>query len=295
MIHITLLFQIILITTLFTGCSPEQITSQTTNNADHSDIMDISTWDFDDETTEQIIPATRPTKSEDQYSIVVSTFTGDHHAESASAARQQLVTQYPAIGRNLVLRPRSRGSVLSYGNYQGYDDIQAKKDIKMLRSIPSTRGTPLFTQIMLMRFKAPRNMDDLHPYDLWSVRREFPKLVPIYTLEVAVWGDFGGGQFPQAKRRAAAEKYASDLRGRGFKAYFHHNDDVELSSVTVGLFGNSAVDAETGFYSHEVDAIRSRFPARLVNGQQVMEYYNPLKPELGSSVQIPCLAEVPID
>lgn len=257
--------------------------------------MDISTWDFGDETTTQVIPTQRSTQNENQYAIVVATFTGDHHAESASATRLQLVSQYPSIGHNLVLRPRSRGSVLSYGNYRGYDDIKAKKDIEMLRSIPTTRGTPLFTQIMLMKFKASRSLDNLHPYDLWTVRREFPKMVPIYTLEVAVWGDFESGQFPQAKRRAVAEKYASELRGKGFKAYFHHNDDVELSSVTVGLFGHSAVDAETGFYSQEVEATMSRFPARLVNGQQVMEYFNPSKPEMGSNVQPPCLAEVPID
>jgi hypothetical protein len=295
MTHYFLFFRIILFISVFAGCSTETTTKPPSPNTSQGDIMDLSTWDFDDETSTQVIPTQRSTQNKDQYAIVVATFTGDHHEESASATRLQLVSQYPSIGHNLVLRPRSRGSVLSYGNYRGYDDIKAKKDIEMLRNIPTARGTPLFTQIMLMKFKASRSLDNLHPYDLWTVRREFPKMVPIYTLEVAVWGDFESGQFPQEKRRAVAEKYASELRGKGFKAYFHHNDDVELSSVTVGLFGHSAVDAETGFYSHEVEAMMSRFPARLVNGQQVREYFNPSKPEMGSNVQPPCLAEVPID
>ena len=85
------------------------------------------------------------------------------------------------------------------------------------------------------------------------------------------------------------------MRKKGFEAFFYHNDDVGLSSVTVGLFGHNAVDAETGFYSPEVDAMISRFPVRLVNGQEVQEYFDPTNPSLGSNVQPPVLAEVPVD
>ena len=165
----------------------------------------------------------------------------------------------------------------------------------MLRGVVTPQRRPLFVQVLLMKFKPPRSIQNLHPYDLWTVRREFPTMVPIFTLEVGVWGDFDSGQFPKAKRRQAAEGYAAQLRQKGYEAFFYHNDDAGLSSVTVGLFGHKAVDGETGFYSPEVDAMISRFPARLINGQEVLEYFDPTNHSLGSSAQPPCLAEVPVD
>jgi len=262
--------------------------------------MDTTTWDFGevDMNSPQHMVGTqyqqRQQQQEDQFAIVVATFTGDEHARSAAATHTRLMGQFPTIGRKLIQRPRSRGTALTYGNYQGYDDPEAKKDIAMLRTVPTVQGTPMFRQVLLLRFKASRLLQNLHPHDLWTVRREFPKIVPIFTLEVAVWGDFDSGQFPTKKRRAAAEGYASELRAKGFEAFFYHNDDAELSSVTVGLFGHSAVDAETSFYSYEVEALLSRFPVRHVNGQEVQVYFDPETPSLGSTVQPPCLAEVPV-
>jgi len=277
-------------------CGPEVSSPQAKRVSNPSDSMDISTWDFgeveigDSGHVQNIL-----VQEGNQYAIVVATFTGRQHAQSASAMKSQLAAQYPQFGQLLALRPRSRGSVLSYGQYQGYDDPQAQKDMAKLRKMVTPQGRALFAQVLLMKFKPPRPIQNLHPYDLWTVRREFPTMVPIFTLEVAVWGDFDSGQFPNAKRRGAAEGYATQLRKKGFEAFFYHNDDVGLSSVTVGLFGHNAVDAETGFYSPEVDAMISRFPVRLVNGQEVQEYFDPTNPSLGSNVQPPVLAEVPVD
>ena len=277
-------------------CAPETTPTQPRQSSWQGDIMDISTWDLGAEEIDGIATSPyTPNQSENQYAIVVATFTGDQHAQSAKVTRNRLSGQYPAIGSRLAFRPRSRGSVLTYGNYRGYDDPQAKVDIAMLRSIPTQQGTPLFAQVMLMKFKASRLRQHLHPYDLWTVRREFPTMVPIFTLEVAIWGDFDSGEFPQARRRAVAEGYANELRNKGFEAFFYHNDEAEMSSVTVGLFGHNAVDAETGFYSPEVDAMLSRFPVRLVNGEEVLVFFDPANPSLGSNIQPPCLAEVPVD
>jgi hypothetical protein len=258
--------------------------------------MDTSTWDFGEIDVEEVgAPSySTPTTPTEQFAIVIATFTGPQHNSVANATRNQLAMQY-AMFRDVTIRQRSRGSALTFGSYTGYDDPKAKEDIAMLRSIQGTNGRPLFAQVMLMKCKTPQARGKLHPYDLWTIRREFPTLVPIFTLEVAVWGDFDSGVFPKDRRRAAAEGYATELRRKGFEAFFYHNDESELSSVTVGLFGHSAVDAETGFYSPEVDAMMSRFPARLVNGEEVREFFNPRKPELGSTIQRPCLAEVPID
>ena len=276
------------------GCGPETTTpSNSSSTNEFGDIMDASTWDYDDE-----LPTNRDgavAQAIDQYAIVVSTFTGDGAEESAAAALVTLSRQYPSLGQGLSIRKRSRGAVLTFGNYSGYKDPVAKNDMAMLRSIVTTQGMPLFGQVLLIKFKPPRDRNNLHPYDLWTARRDYPTIVPMFTLEVAVWGDFESGEFPKNRRQSSAEGYASELRARGFEAFFYHNDDSGLSSVTVGLFGPSSVDPETGFYSPEVEAMLSRFSERLVNGQPIMVYYDSNNPSLGSSVQRPCLAEVPVD
>lgn len=287
---------VIILPLVLVCCGPEVSSTQTHQAPFQNDSMDISTWDFgeveiDDSSSSHHVMI----KNEEQFSIVIATFTGQQHANSAAATKAQLAMQYPQIGQSLVVRPRSRGSALTFGQYSGYDDPQAKKDMAMLRRAVSPQGRPIFAQVLLMKFKPRRSAKNLHPYDLWTVRREFPTMVPIFTLEVAVWGDFDSGQFPESKRRQAAEGYASQLRQQGYEAFFYHNDDAGLSSVTVGLFGHNAVDGETGFYSPEVDAMISRFPVRVVNGQEVQEYFDPKNRALGSSVQPPCLAEVPVD
>ncbi len=277
-------------------CGPEVSSTQTHKAPPQNDSMDISKWDFGEvEIGDSGSLHHTMMQNEEQFSIVVATFTGQQHANSAAATKTQFAMQYPQIGQSLVIRPRSRGSALSFGQYSGYDDPQAKKDMAMLRRVVTPQGRPLFAQVLLMKFKPPQSTKNLHPYDLWTVRREFPTTVPIFTLEVAVWGDFDSGKFPKAKRRQVAEGYASQLRQKGYEAFFYHNDDAGLSSVTVGLFGHNAVDGETGFYSPEVDAMISRFPVRLVNGQEVLEYFDSTNRSLGSSVQPPCLAEVPVD
>ena len=286
-----LCFCSLLISILF-GCTPE---ASETRMQSRQDVMDISTWDFGDGATTHNRTVLHQETPRNEYSIAVATFTGDSQMTAARSTLSMLVMQYPSIARRLQIRERSRGTVITYGQYTGFDDPTAKQDIDMLRSIPTAQGSPLFRQILLSKFRPPRSQQVLHPHDLWTVRREFPMIVPIYTLEVAVWGDFDSGKFPRDRRRTAAQNYVSDLRAKGFDAYFYHNDDKELSSVTVGLFGFTAIDAETGFYSPEVEAVLARFPERLVNGQPILEYLNPNNPSLGTKVQRPCLAEVPVD
>jgi hypothetical protein len=282
-------------TLLLLSCGPEvAVSSKPSSRSATGDIMDVSTWDNNTQKTESLSPTPRVAK-QDQFAIVVATFTGDASRSSAVASMKVLSQQYPTLGRGLTVRDRSRGTALSFGNYTGYQDPLAKKDMGVLKAMTTPQGKPLFGQVLLLKFKQPRNWNNLHPHDLWSVRKQYPKIVPIFTLEVAVWGDFESGQFPIDRRHATAEQYASALRAKGFEAYFLHNDSGELSSVTVGLFGPDAVDPETGFYAPEVDALLSRFPEYLVNGHSIRVFFDPNNHSLGSSVQQPQLAEVPVD
>mgnify|MGYP006160358017 FL=1 len=284
---------VILVATSLAGCGPESThTPPSTMPSQFADSMDVDTWDFGDK------PASyydNQNIDHDQYAIVVATFTGGGHLSAANATLTTLSRQYLTLAPHLKVRERSRGSAITYGSYSGYDDVAASKDIKMLQAAVSPRGAKLFGQIMLSKFKSLRARRELHPFDLWTVRREYPTVVPIYTLEVAVWGDFESGQLPNEQRRKAAERYASELRTKGFEAFFYHSEETELSSVTVGLFSYKALDPETGFYSTEVEAMLSRFPSRLVNGQPVLQYFDPGNPSKGSTEQKPCLAEVPVD
>ena len=290
--RICLLSAVILMGTSLAGCGPEATHTSPLAPSQAADSMDVDAWDFGDQPTSYY---DNQEQSKDQFAIVVATFTGGGHLSAANAALTTLKRQYLTLAPLLKVRERSRGSVIAYGSYTGYDDEAAGKDIKMLHTVVSAQGMQLFGQVMLSKFKSPRARRELHPYDLWKVRREYPTIVPIYTLEVAVWGDFESGQLPQAQRRAAAERYASELRAKGFEAFFYHSDETELSSVTVGLFSYKALDPETGFYSIEVEAMLSRFPHRLVNGQPVLQYFDPSNPSQGSTEQKPCLAEVPVD
>ncbi len=275
------------------GCAPETTTPAPKAQ---DDLLDLSTWDFGEVDVEETAsPLTRSYEDDAVYAIAVGTFSGIGHQESAKKALASLSMQYPRLAQQLQVRDRSRGSVLAFGSYEGYGDPNVARDIDTLKRIVNPQGKPLFGQIFISKFRTPLALRKLHPHDLWSIRKEFPTIVPIYTLEVAVWGDFGGGQFPTAKRRAAAEAYASELRARGNEAFFYHNDDRDISSVTVGLFGHNAIDASTGFYSPEVDAMLARFPERLVNGEQVLEYLDPHNQSFGTRVQQPILAEVPVD
>ncbi len=278
------------------GCGTQSSVTPNSSTAGASarsgDNTDISTWDFGDAPLPRSAHAPQ---DKDQFAIVVATFTGSGHHSAAQATLSSLSMKYPTLGPSLRARERSRGSVVTYGNYSGYDDSSAKQDLDMLRTVVNANGSTPFGQVMLSKFKSPKARQQLHPHDLWTVRREYPTIVPIYTLEVAIWGDFESGQLPKERRRVAAEQYAAELRKKGFEAYFFHNDDIDLSSVTVGLFSYKAIDPETGFYSLEVEAMMSRFPSRLTNGQPILQYYDPNNPSQGSMEQKPCLAEVPVD
>lgn len=257
------------------------------------DQIDLSEWGYEEEATPTKV--VNPESGKTTYAITVATFTGPHHNEAAREAASAFVLLKPDVGRMLVVRARRRGSVLTFGSFSGYGDPDAQEAIKLLRSIRLANGQPAFGQMILTRFRSPRAMQSLHPYDLWTVRRDYPTVVPIYTLDVAIWGDFDSGQLPKAKRRSLAENYAASLRNKGFESFFYHDEEKNLSSVTVGLFDYKAVDAETGFYSWEVETLLEQFQERLVNGEQFMEFKNVYDQSLGMKPQHPRLVEVPID
>ena len=159
----------------------------------------------------RIVPRTPPRPAPDRYGIVLATFPGAGSAEAATSLRLQLAPAFPGLASKILLHERRNGWVVAFGDYTGFDDPRARQDIEMIRRLRGPRGNQLFPQVLLTRFRAPRAMSDLHPLDLWSVRQEYPDIDPLYTLDIAIWGDFESGQWSASKRRSARRAAAEEM------------------------------------------------------------------------------------
>ena len=66
-----------------------------------------------------------------------------------------------------------------------------------------------------------------------------------------------------------------------------------MSMVTVGVFDHRAIDGQTGLRSPQVERFLMDFPERMVNGEQVIDLYDPSDPSKGGRPQEPRIVEVP--
>jgi hypothetical protein len=76
-------------------------------------------------------------------------------------------------------------------------------------------------------------------------------------------------------------------------AFYHHDSVREMSMVTVGVFDHRAIDGQTGLRSPQVERFLMDFPKRMVNGEPVIDLYDPNNPEKGGRTQQPRIVEVP--
>ena len=226
------------------------------------------------------------------WTIVLQTFsTGDHQA-----AARRMLSQLPSIDpllANARAHPTAEASMVIYGSYQAPDDPAAQADLKLIKSI-SIGERPVFARAMLTRIDPRTAPGQFKPFELLSVRQRYPKVDPLYTLDIAIWGtNFESGELSLQQVQAEAEAYTRRLRTQGIDAYFHHDPDRGLSTVSVGLFDHRAINAESGLYHPTVDAFIRRFPARLVNGEPLRVYIIPQRPASGTEIQQPRLVLVP--
>ena len=225
------------------------------------------------------------------WSLVLETFAQPGHQAAAANMLGELAKVSPELAAARV-HTTAEGSMVVYGRYQNPQDAAAQRDLAWIKSV-KLQGRPVFPRAMLTRIRKPAPPRSLHPFLLRAARLRYPKVDPLYTMEVAVWGDFGSGKLTLQEIQKAAEGYCHQLRTQGLEAYFHHDADKQLSSVTVGLFDRRAIDARSGFYSAEVEAMFRRFPAHLVNGEPLQELIDRDRPHLGTKVQTPRLVIVP--
>ena len=225
-----------------------------------------------------------------EWAIVLFTFTGLNHANEAVSAAARLRTIGPDFA-TVRSHTDDKGSMVLFGVYTSGDDPAAQTDLARLRAVPGRDGRRLFPRVMLSYIEPPQAV--ISPLDLRSVRRTYGPDRVIYTLDIAVWIAPDDSKVRYTDLRAQAEAYARQLRQRGFEAYFYHNERAQISSVTIGMFGQGAVDPQSGILSPEVQALARDFPARLNNGQPLLLPIDRFRPERGTRPQGPILVEVP--
>ncbi len=206
-------------------------------------------------------------KEDRRWGIILQTFSGEDHAQLAEAACVQLRRRYPLLAEAFV-REKANGSVVMVGRFTGTDDPAAKPLVKEVQALTDGNDRP-FARSFLTRVDTART-GAMGAFDLRRARLANPTARTLYSVEVAVWSDFGSGEISVDEIRRKAEAFTAQLRAQGLPAFYNHDDDRRMSIVTIGIFGENAYNAKTTLYSDEVEAIKKRFPKLLVNGEDLL-------------------------
>lgn len=231
------------------------------------------------------------------WTIVLATSSGDDAQRSAAQTLQSIRTRVPDLASARVI-PLHSGAIVAYGAYSDVRDDKAQKDLAWIKKVTVGAGRPFATATLTRAPVSALAKGPLKPHDLRTAREMYPDVDPLYTLQVGVWLDPDGETMRPADVRANAEKQVEELRLRGYEAYFFHDRVKVVSIVTVGLFGKSAVvmdeSLKTPVYSDEVLDLLKKFPAHLVNGNELLEPNSANLPKkMGTRVQTPKLVVVP--
>lgn len=226
-----------------------------------------------------------------RWSVMLATFTQEDHASRANAFRTELVREYPELSRAEVRRV-GKGSAIVIGRFDAPADKSAQAELKRVKAIERNERKP-FASVILVRTATDDSSAIRKPRDIRNLRARYPKVRPLFSLQVAAWSTFGEKGVDYAEMRNAAERYCAELVAKGNDAWFHHDDDSETSIVTVGFFDKRAYDAKSTLFSPEVEDLMRQFPAHLVNGEPLLIPIDPSNPKSRTKPQ-PCrLVEVP--
>ena len=235
--------------------------------------------------------ATRPGGSgSGRWSVLLATTTGPDARATAMTVRDEIAKRVPAL-RDAFVSPTQRGFVVLAGRFPSPEDAEAQRRLAEVKAV-TDRGAPLFPRAMLTRTSANADLGPPGPNDLRTVRQNVPAR-DLYTVQVAAWGTFGSPDISMDQVRRSAEDFCRQLRSQGSEAYYFHDLDAEISTVTVGVFGEDAYDPRSTLFSPEVDDVMKRFPKHLVNGEEVLIPTDPDDPSKGGVPQAPRLVEIP--
>ncbi len=236
--------------------------------------------------------ATAAPASQGRWSVLLGTFSGEDHEVRAAEFETEVQRRYPVFGE-VFIEPRRGGSMVVAGRFASTDDPAAQEALALAKGITAGGGRP-FAAAMLVRRTTAADAAPPKPYDLRSLRARYPGRAEIYTLQIGVWGTFGTREIDPNEVRRRAELEVARLRAQGYEAWFHHDPDSELSTITVGSFGADAYDPRSTLYAPEVERLMRAFPKHLINGEEVLvpadqRRAGELRP------QGPRLVEVPFD
>ncbi|MHC4910691.1 MAG: hypothetical protein ACYTF9_13345 [Planctomycetota bacterium] len=224
------------------------------------------------------------------WGIVLKTFSDLGHETSARTMVQDLAQVDGRLGRKAWINSTDKGSMVVYGRYAAADSPAATRDLEWIKGLELS-NRQVFPRAMLS-FVRPQRTTGWADYELMSVRDLFPHIDILYTLEIEVWGEFGGHlTWAQVQRKAEAR--ARELRAAGEQAYVYHDGSKNMSMVTVGLFDHKVVDAASGIDHPNVAFLKRRFPHRLVNGEQLLEPIDPRRLSRGTQPSGSRLVSVP--
>ena len=250
------------------------------------------------QTSENTSPLIRSqTSSEPQkrlsvvWGVLLNTFDGLGHEMAAQRMAQTCRSMSPILN-NTWIHSKRRGSSVLIGRFRSADDPAARRCSAM--SEPSKGMVDRSFLDPCWFGLIPENVQKI--LGRWNssgseVRSPIRRCTPC-RLKCGVI--LARVNFQPRRFAPRAEEACARLRREGWTAYVHHEVDRVISSVTVGLYDNRSIDAESGL---DLDAAliraRKRFPHHLVNGEELQEPIDPRRPALGTRRQAPQLVEVP--
>ena len=203
---------------------------------------------------------------------MLGTYAGDAHPQTAEAMRQRMIQTAPEIGAARV-HSTTKGSMIIFGRYEAVDDPAAQTALKDIKSIQVNRTRP-FGFAMLSRIVPEVPTASLDPIDLRTVRRRYPNMDELFTLQIAVWVT-ADNEFSVEQARAESEAFARRLRAEQHEAYFYHDPVKGTSHVSIGVFDETAYDPKSTLFSPQVERLLRRFPHLLVNGEEALVQVDP--------------------
>lgn len=211
------------------------------------------------------------------WSVLLQSFPASRGAHRAAAAELiQRSAQIDPAFRRAFIHTDDRGSMALFGQHASVNAPEAQADLEFVKGI-ELGELPLFPRAMLTPIRIPRDPATIGPNELLSVRVQRPQYRELYTFQIGVWGTFaeyaerGEDVMSWAEVRRAAERNVAALRSQGYQAYYHHDEDKELSMVTVGVFDRSAYDAQAGLYlAPRLEQLAREFTSHQINGEEVL-------------------------
>lgn len=252
--------------------------------------LDVDWAELENEGREALEGGPQGTK----WTIVLKTFAGSGKQDAAMTMIRNAAGIDPRLSESRV-HQTSSGSMVVFGLYDSVDSQAAQADLEFIKAV-EFRGRQVFPRPIFTRINLDHAAGRFGRFELLAVRKlpQYARIDPLYTLQVAVWGDFESGRLSEAEIRQRAENMVQELRSRGVEAFVHHEPTQKLSMVTVGLFDRHARDVQSGItLDPRLERYERMFTEHLVNGELFEEFVDPRNPAAGRFPQRPRLVVVP--